>query len=143
MFKHLALSGCPVPENAIKCEPCSPTHAGGFTPSPYPGTIRLCAGNFLSKNHMEATVAHELIHMYDQCKFKVDWQNLRHHACSEIRANTLSGDCKFTRELARGVVAFSKNHQVRSFPSSTICYIDSHLYILGVCSKESHYERGS
>lgn len=28
---------------------------------------------------------HELVHMYDHCKFKVDWSNLRHHACSEVR----------------------------------------------------------
>lgn len=30
----------------------------------------------------------------------------------QIRANSLSGDCKFTRELQRGFVAFSKQHQV-------------------------------
>lgn len=30
----------------------------------------------------------------------------------QIRANSLSGDCKFTREFQRGFVAFSKQHQV-------------------------------
>lgn len=34
---------------------------------------------------MEDTLVHELVHMYDHCKFKVDWSNLRHHACSEVR----------------------------------------------------------
>jgi inner membrane protease ATP23 len=29
---------------------------------------------------------HELVHMYDHTKFKVDWTNLRHHACSEVSA---------------------------------------------------------
>ena len=33
---------------------------------------------------MEHTLVHELVHMYDQCMFKVDWNNLRHHACSEV-----------------------------------------------------------
>lgn len=29
-------------------------------------------------------MAHELIHAFDHCRFKVDWNNLRHHACSEV-----------------------------------------------------------
>jgi inner membrane protease ATP23 len=33
---------------------------------------------------MENTMVHELMHMYDQCRFKVDWNDLRHHACSEV-----------------------------------------------------------
>lgn len=126
MLKHLKLSGCEAKPSTIQCVPCGLTHAGGFIPEP--GVIQMCAGNFLSKKHMEATLAHELIHMYDHCKFNVDWQNLRHHACSEvtanwllftvvnlsqIRANSLSGDCRFTRELRRGILGFSKNHQVQ------------------------------
>jgi len=39
---------------------------------------------------MESTIAHELIHMYDMCKFKVDWADLRHHACSEVLAFIIS-----------------------------------------------------
>lgn len=38
---------------------------------------------------MEHTLTHELVHMYDHCKFDVDWSNLRHHACSEV---SLIGD---------------------------------------------------
>ncbi|KAH9486143.1 Mitochondrial inner membrane protease ATP23 [Psilocybe cubensis] len=109
MLKHLKLSGCEVPPSNILCAPCDQTRSGGFTPDP--GAVVLCAGNFYSEQHMESTIAHELMHMYDHCRFKVDWANLRHHACSEIRANNLSGDCRFTRELRRGVVSFSKQHQ--------------------------------
>ncbi|KAF9047227.1 hypothetical protein BDP27DRAFT_1517384 [Rhodocollybia butyracea] len=36
--------------------------------------------------------------MFDEFRFKVDWNNLRHHACSEIHVSNLSGD---TRELRR------------------------------------------
>ena len=39
---------------------------------------------------MEHTLVHELVHMYDQCTFKVDWDNLRHHACSEVRMMTIT-----------------------------------------------------
>ncbi|KAL0952193.1 hypothetical protein HGRIS_008803 [Hohenbuehelia grisea] len=55
--------------------------SGGF--SPEAGAIVLCAGQFFSKAHMENTLVHELVHMYDHCRFKVDWNDLRHHACSE------------------------------------------------------------
>ncbi|TCD62629.1 hypothetical protein EIP91_006613 [Steccherinum ochraceum] len=68
-------------------------------------------GGFADKRHMEETIVHELVHMYDQCRFKVDWDNLRHHACSEIRANALSGDCRYLREIDRGHFSFSKHFQ--------------------------------
>ncbi|KAF9011430.1 peptidase M76 [Cyathus striatus] len=109
MLKHLKLSGCEVPRSNILCAPCDWTKSGGFSPDP--GAVVLCTGHFLSRKHMEQTLVHELVHMYDHCKFKVDWSNLRHHACSEIRANSLSGDCTFKRELQRGIVSFSKQHQ--------------------------------
>uniref|UniRef100_A0A0W0EZP0 Mitochondrial inner membrane protease ATP23 n=1 Tax=Moniliophthora roreri TaxID=221103 RepID=A0A0W0EZP0_MONRR len=118
MLKHLRLSGCQVPETNIFCGTCEMTpvagggvvaHAGGFIPEP--GAVKLCAGHFFNKKHMEHTMAHELVHLYDQCKFNVDWNNLRHHACSEIRANNLSGDCRYTRELRRGILSFTKQHQ--------------------------------
>ncbi len=82
---------------------------------------------------MEDTLVHEMVHMYDHAKFKVDWDNIRHHACTEvrqidmklviifnralsqIRAANLSGDCRFGREVKRGFFAFSKQHQVRQF----------------------------
>ncbi|TEB18550.1 hypothetical protein FA13DRAFT_1745601 [Coprinellus micaceus] len=93
MLKHLKVAGCDVPAQNILCTPCDRTR------------------NFFSQAHMENTMVHELMHMYDQCRFKVDWNDLRHHACSEIRANNLSGDCRYTRELRRGFLSFSKQHQ--------------------------------
>ncbi|OAX38948.1 hypothetical protein K503DRAFT_769956 [Rhizopogon vinicolor AM-OR11-026] len=108
MLKHLNLSGCPVPPSNVVCAPCDRTRSGGFHPA---GAIILCQGHFGDKKHMEDTLTHELVHMYDHCKFNVDWRNLRHHACSEIRANSLSGDCRFMREVGRGFVSFSKQHQ--------------------------------
>jgi len=109
MLKRLEISGCPVNTMHLLCEPCNDMRSGGF--SPKMGLTVLCQGRFWNKNHMEDTIMHELVHMYDQCRFKVDWNDLRHHACSEIRANSLSGDCKWTRELRRGFFSFSKQHQ--------------------------------
>lgn len=40
----------------------------------------------MDKKHMEDTIAHEMVHMFDHCRFKLDWHNLRHVACTEVRA---------------------------------------------------------
>ncbi|TFK21278.1 hypothetical protein FA15DRAFT_84624 [Coprinopsis marcescibilis] len=109
MLKQLKLAGCDVPSQNIVCAPCDLTRSGGFEHKR--GAVVLCAGNFFNTKHMENTFVHELVHMFDQCRFKVDWTNLRHHACSEIRANNLSGDCRYARELRRGFFTFSKQHQ--------------------------------
>jgi inner membrane protease ATP23 len=130
MLKHLKLAGVDCTLAHIPCLPCDLTRSGGF--SPEAGAVVLCQGNFLNKKHMEHTLVHELTHMYDHAVFKVDWSNLRHHACSEvrlawpyivrnyyirlfkIRANSLGGDCSWAREIQRGTFSFSKQHQVRA-----------------------------
>ncbi|EIW68181.1 hypothetical protein TREMEDRAFT_32489 [Tremella mesenterica DSM 1558] len=108
MLKHLRLSGCPFESSSIQCHPCSETRAGGFSPD---FGVLLCQDRFMSKKHMEDTMTHELLHAFDHCRFKVDWNNLRHMACSEIRAANLSGDCRWMREINRGFMGFSKQHQ--------------------------------
>lgn len=89
MLKHLRLSGCNVPPENVICTPCDLTRSGGFHPA---GAIVLCQNHPVSKRQMEDTLTHELVHMYDHCKFNVDWHNLRHHACSEVRS-TRNGCC--------------------------------------------------
>lgn len=91
MLKRLEKSGCPVAPKHLSCQPCSYDRSGGFVPDA--GITILCQGRFWSKTHMEHTIVHELVHMYDQCMFKVDWNNLRHHACSEVRAVTITLAC--------------------------------------------------
>lgn len=82
MLKHLKQNGCDVTPEHIVCAPCDFTRSGGFVPEA--GAVMLCQGRFFNKRNMEDTLVHELVHMYDHCKFKVDWSNLRHHACSEV-----------------------------------------------------------
>lgn len=130
----------------IRIMTCPPTICGGFGP-PLPGQpiseseILICSNGIMDKGHLQDTLAHEMIHWWDQCRFKVDWTNLRHHACSEvrklmeirlplsselevltissfrvlliqIRAASLSGDCRIGREYQRKFYGFSKQHQV-------------------------------
>ena len=47
------------------------------------------------------TLTHEYVHAFDHARAHIDWLNLTQHACTEIRAATLSGDCNFGRELDR------------------------------------------
>lgn len=60
---------------------------------------------------MQDVMTHELIHAFDHCTAKVNWKDREHHACAEIRAVTLSGECKITRELRRGNFGFAKHYQ--------------------------------
>lgn len=43
----------------------------------------------------------------------MNWLDVRQHACSEVRAANLSGDCHWMNELMRGRVLFDlkKHHQ--------------------------------
>ncbi|KAK0645870.1 peptidase M76 family-domain-containing protein [Cercophora newfieldiana] len=77
--------------------------AGGFSPQ---HGILLCANELRNRGHLEDTLAHEMVHAWDHLRFKVDWagkKDLRHSACTEIRAAMLSGECRWTREaMTRG-----------------------------------------
>lgn len=98
MTRHLILVSCdPLAPLTSKNDlprltiaSCPPTMAGGFSPSA-PGAplsdsgIMLCANRMMSKDHLEDTLAHEMVHWWDHCRFKVDWSDLRQHACSEVR----------------------------------------------------------
>jgi mitochondrial inner membrane protease ATP23 len=57
------------------------------------GEIVLRADKITSKETAERSVRHELVHAYDDARGFIDPQNCLHHACSEIRAARLSGDC--------------------------------------------------
>ncbi|KAF9305421.1 Mitochondrial inner membrane protease atp23 [Mortierella antarctica] len=108
MMNNLVKAGCPLTKNMLDCGPCDSTKSGGFSPD---HGILLCQNGFFSKKHQEHTMIHEMIHMYDHCVFNVEWDNLRHHACSEVRAAALSGDCNWSREVRRGFYTFTKQHQ--------------------------------
>lgn len=83
MIKQLGFVSGGITPAHILCTPCHQKFAGGFSPQ---HGILLCQDGFINKKHMEDTLVHELVHMYDHAKFNVDWHNIRHHACSEVHA---------------------------------------------------------
>ncbi|KAG6529313.1 hypothetical protein ZIOFF_011510 [Zingiber officinale] len=80
--------------------------------------ITICCNHMSFQNEIDQVIIHELIHAYDDCRAKnLDWTNCAHHACSEvqyywIRANHLSGDCHYKRELLRGFLKIRGHEQV-------------------------------
>ncbi|SCU78066.1 LANO_0A01992g1_1 [Lachancea nothofagi CBS 11611] len=97
-------------ESKIICDVCPEWRSGGFHPEL---GILLCQNRIRDKWHLEDTLAHEMVHYYDNTRWQVDWLNLKHHACSEIRASSLSGECRFMQEFARRGLGFkvSSGHQ--------------------------------
>jgi len=64
--------------------------------------IYLCQQYLESELMAHKTMVHELIHAIDQCRTNMDpLHNCLHIACTEIRAENLSGECGFWRELPR------------------------------------------
>lgn len=79
----------------IRCMKCSAAQGGGLHPD---YGIMLCANR---PEPLEDTLTHEMVHAYDYLRFKVNFEthDLRHAACTEIRASSLSGECRFWREF--------------------------------------------
>ncbi|XP_056280644.1 mitochondrial inner membrane protease ATP23 homolog [Pseudoliparis swirei] len=101
LLSAMSSSGCKVlKDRHFSCEDCDGTVSGGFDANS--SQIVLCQNNIHQQSHMNRVVTHELIHAFDHCRAHVDWfNNLKHLACSEIRAANLSGDCTFHAEVSR------------------------------------------
>lgn len=81
----------------------------------YPSVQTLMCGNRLTSfKQFETVLTHELLHAFDHCRAEIDPFNLRHHACMEVRAASLSGDCEFKREAKLGNLNLTKQHPVRT-----------------------------
>ncbi|CDR40448.1 CYFA0S05e00628g1_1 [Cyberlindnera fabianii] len=109
MLQQIKKSGKEITDSQIVCDVCDEWKGGGYHPDL---GILLCQNRIIDKWHLEDTLSHELMHAYDDAKFKVDWLNLKHHACSEIRASSLSGECRIMNQLKRGgITKFGRGHQ--------------------------------
>ena len=102
-------AGCPLADDFIKVQHCHAEVGGGFRA---PDGVILCYNHLTSQEEVNHALTHELIHAYDHCTAKnLDWCNCTHHACSEIRAASLSGDCNYKMEVLRGHLGIAGQHQ--------------------------------
>jgi inner membrane protease ATP23 len=130
LVQNLVDNGCTPPAHFIRCMSCDQPAAGGFgmleedkeqcnrTKADMQSLLsREKSGAsalvikpeiFLCEQYMESelmthkTMVHELIHAIDMCRTKMDpLHNCVHMACTEIRAENLSGECSFFKEFLR------------------------------------------
>lgn len=102
-------AGCSLGPNFIQVQHCGMEVGGGFRA---PDGVIICHNHLASQEEINHALTHELIHAYDHCRAKdLNWCNCQHHACSEIRAASLSGDCNFNMELMRGNLGIKGQHQ--------------------------------
>ena len=67
--------------------------------------IYLChnKSHIMDEEHAHKALVHELIHAIDLCRTKMDpFNNCVQFACTEIRAENLSGECDWKREMSYG-----------------------------------------
>lgn len=104
MVRAMHSLGCVTGDTYITCEPRCTSHvSGGYLMDENDvSSIIVCANKVSNQGMVDRVVTHELLHAYDACRADVDWTNCEHHACSEIRAANLSGDCHLLREWRRG-----------------------------------------
>ncbi|CAG0890325.1 unnamed protein product [Darwinula stevensoni] len=103
MMDALKSSGCEVDiRRHIVCEGCEKTVTGGYDPTL--NQIVVCQNMCRQDSVVQGVLFHEMIHMFDYCRNKLDFKNLQHLACTEIRAANLA-HCSFMSALVEGNVS--------------------------------------
>ncbi|XP_013584115.1 PREDICTED: mitochondrial inner membrane protease ATP23-like [Brassica oleracea var. oleracea] len=134
LMGQMEKSGCRVGDNFVKAVVCTGPVAGGYTKG---RGITVCSNYLTIQDEVNQVVIHELIHAYDECRAKnLDWTNCAHHACSEIRAGHLSGDCHFKRELLRGFIKL-RGHEQECIKRRVLKSLRGNPYCSEVAAKDA------
>lgn len=106
MMAALKSSGCPIDiRRHISCEVCDYSVSGGYDPEL--NQIVVCQNVSTREGMVQGVLAHEMIHMFDYCRNELDFKNMEHLACTEIRAANLT-HCSFVSAWSQGDASFSK-----------------------------------
>lgn len=123
MIAALKSSGCTVDiRRHISCEECAPSVSGGF--DPILNQVVVCQNVVQKEGLTQAVLTHEFVHMFDYCRNHLDFKNLDHLACTEVRAANLA-HCSFLSAWIQGDVSvfdFKERHRdcVRSKALSSV-----------------------
>lgn len=90
--------GCNFKRQHYACENCTEGQANYDFRS---RQVVFCQNKVKTKGYCRI-LAHELIHAFDDCRAKVDYKNIDHVACTEIRAANLT-QCDFFHGVMCGV----------------------------------------
>ncbi|CRK89897.1 CLUMA_CG003629, isoform A [Clunio marinus] len=100
MMGALKSSGCPVDiRRHISCEVCDKSVTGGY--DPVLNQIVVCQNMAKTEGFVQGVLAHEFVHMFDFCRNDLDFRNIDHLACTEIRAANLT-HCSFMSAIMQG-----------------------------------------
>lgn len=100
MMGALRSSGCPIDlRRHISCEVCDSSVTGGY--DPVLNQIVVCQNMAKNKSMVHGVLTHEMIHMFDYCNNDLDFRNVDHLACTEIRAANLA-HCSFLSAMMQG-----------------------------------------
>lgn len=114
MMGALRSSGCPLDlRRHISCEVCDSSVTGGY--DPVLNQIVVCQNMAKNKSMVHGVLTHEMIHMFDYCNNDLDFRNVDHLACTEIRAANLA-HCSFLSAMMQGDAGpftIKEAHQVR------------------------------
>ncbi|CAG4911440.1 unnamed protein product [Colias eurytheme] len=106
MMSALKSSGCPVDiRRHISCEVCDYSVSGGYDPQL--NQIVVCQNVSTRKAMVQGVLTHEMIHMFDYCRNHLDFKNMEHLACTEIRAANLT-HCSFISAWSQGDASWFK-----------------------------------
>ncbi|XP_066596854.1 mitochondrial inner membrane protease ATP23 homolog [Prorops nasuta] len=112
LLNALKSAGCEVDiRRHFTCEKCDESVTGGYDTEM--NQIVICQNTATSDSHVQGVLIHELIHMFDYCTAKIDFKNIDHLACTEIRAANLA-HCSFLSAWIQGAANpfhFKKSHQ--------------------------------
>ena len=90
MRKNIEALNGELDEKNVICRRCptridedgKPRRQGGGFSAPH--GILVCANEIRDRKHLEDTLAHEMVHAWDHLRWKVDYSDLRHAACTEV-----------------------------------------------------------
>lgn len=113
LISAIKSSGCDFDiRRHISCECCQGKVVTGGYDSEL-NQVVICQNLVTNKGMVQGVLTHELIHMFDACRAKVNFKDNKHLACSEIRAANLS-QCSFLSAVADGMASpfnIAKTHQ--------------------------------
>ncbi|XP_076244944.1 mitochondrial inner membrane protease ATP23 homolog [Calliopsis andreniformis] len=103
MMAALKSAGCEIDiRRHISCEVCDTIVVGGYDPQL--NQIVVCQNSARSKGMIQGLLTHEMIHMFDYCYNKLNFNNIDHLACTEIRAANLC-HCSFLGAWTQGLAS--------------------------------------
>ena len=103
MMGALKSSGCAIDiRRHIACEECDSSVTGGYDPE-Y-NQIVICHNMVKSENLVQGILTHEMIHMFDYCRNNLNFKDIDHLACTEIRAANLT-QCSYLSACFEGTIS--------------------------------------